>query len=175
MVALSWPGWSSDPAARTDDMRLTVYTDYSLRVLMYLAVHSEPKPTISEIASSYGVSRNHLMKVVYELGLAGYIETVRGKGGGLRLARTPEQIVLGEVVRRTEPDFALVPCFDPVNARCAITPACKLRSALHQAQSAFLAVLDCYTLADLVENRSSLAVLLDRGADPVTPTANTAP
>ena len=147
-------------------MRLTVYTDYALRVLMYLAIHPEPKPTIGEIASSYAVSRNHLMKVVYELGVAGYIETVRGKGGGLRLARSPESIVLGEVIRRTEPDMALVPCFDPVNTVCAITPACKLRVALHQARAAFLDVLDSYTLADLVENRAVLQPLLAREPAP---------
>ncbi|MFI4949710.1 MAG: Rrf2 family transcriptional regulator [Caulobacterales bacterium] len=144
-------------------MRLTVYTDYALRVLMYLAVHPEPKPTIGGIASSYGVSRNHLMKVVYELGVAGYIETVRGKNGGLRLARRPQDIVLGELIRRTEPDMALVPCFDPVNAPCAITPACRLRGALHQARAAFLEVLDGYTLADLVGNRPALERLLARG------------
>jgi Rrf2 family nitric oxide-sensitive transcriptional repressor len=144
-------------------MRLTVYTDYALRVLMYLAVHLEPKPTIGEISSSYGVSRNHLMKVVYELGVAGYIETVRGKNGGLRLARRPEDIGLGELIRQTEPDMALVPCFDPVNAPCAITPACRLRGVLHQARAAFLEVLDSYTLADLVGNRPALEQLLGRG------------
>ena len=144
-------------------MRLTVYTDFSLRVLMYVALHPERRPTIAEIASSYGVSKNHLMKVVYELGLAGYIETARGKNGGLRLARRPQDIVLGEVVRRTEPDMALVPCFDPVKAACVITPACTLRRALHEAQSAFLKVLDAYTLADLVENRNALSALLARG------------
>lgn len=144
-------------------MRLTVYTDYALRVLMYLAVHSGPKPTIGEIASSYRVSRNHLMKVVYELGVAGYIETVRGKNGGLRLARRPQDIGLGELIRQTEPDMALVPCFDPVNSPCAIAPACRLRGALHQARAAFLDVLDGYTLADLVGNRPALQDLLGRG------------
>ena len=151
-------------------MRLTVYTDYSLRTLMYVALHPDRLPTIAEIATSYGVSKNHLMKVVYELGLAGYLETVRGKNGGLRLAQKPEDIILGEVVRRTEPDMALMPCFDPVNARCAITPVCTLRHALHEAQRAFLKVLDAYSLADLVENRSALRDLLAQGlaaaADP---------
>lgn len=141
-------------------MRLTVYTDYALRVLMYLAVRPEARPTIGSIAEAYGVSRNHLMKVVYELGLAGYVETVRGKHGGLRLARPAAEIVLGEIVRRTEPDFALVPCFDPVNAACAIAPSCQLRGALHQAQAAFLQVLDSYTLADLTGNRGQLAAAL---------------
>lgn len=145
-------------------MRLTVYTDFSLRVLMYVALQPERLPTIAEIATSYGISKNHLMKVVYELGLAGYLETVRGKNGGLRLARRPEEIILGEVVRRTEPDMALVPCFDPINAPCVITPACKLRRALHEARTAFLKVLDDYSLADLVENRGALSRLLALGA-----------
>jgi Rrf2 family nitric oxide-sensitive transcriptional repressor len=145
-------------------MRLTVYTDYALRVLMFLAVHPEPKPTIGQIATSYGISRNHLMKVVYELGLAGYIETTRGKKGGLRLARSASDISLGDLVRHTEPDMALVPCFDPVNVSCALTPACKLRGVLHQAQAAFLKVLDDHTLADLVENRLALEHLLARRA-----------
>jgi Rrf2 family nitric oxide-sensitive transcriptional repressor len=143
-------------------MRLTVYTDYALRVLMYVALHPERLPTIGEIASSYGISRNHLMKVVYELGLASYVVTVRGKNGGLRLARAPQDIVLGEVVRRTEPDMALVPCFEPTRAPCAITPACILRRALHEARSAFLEVLDGYTLADLVKNRTMLSALLEQ-------------
>ncbi len=152
-------------------MRLTVYTDFSLRVLMYVALQPERLPTIAEIAASYGISKNHLMKVVYQLGLAGYVETVRGKNGGLRLALRPEEIILGAVVRRTEPDMALVPCFDPVNGACAITPACKLRRALHEARAAFLKVLDDYSLADLVENRDALSRLL--ALDPATPPAIT--
>ena len=141
-------------------MRLTVYTDYALRVLMYVAVRHEPLPTIGQIADAYQISRNHLMKVVYELGQAGYLETVRGKNGGLRLARRPEEIVLGRLVRETEPDMALVPCFDPINAKCAITPACRLRGALAEARTAFLAVLDAYSLADLVSNGEPLRQLL---------------
>lgn len=141
-------------------MRLTVYTDFSLRVLMYLAAHPERRPTIAEIATSYDVSRNHLMKVVFELGRAGYVRTVRGRNGGLQLACEPETIGLGEVVRRTEPDLALVPCFEPVCAACAILPACRLRSALHRASAAFMAVLDDYSLADLAANRDELRALL---------------
>jgi Rrf2 family nitric oxide-sensitive transcriptional repressor len=141
-------------------MRLTVYTDFSLRVLMYVALHAERRPTIAEVASSYGISRNHVMKVVYQLGLAGYLETSRGQSGGMRLARPPQDIILGEVVRRTEPDLALAPCFDPVKSSCAITPACKLRGALQRARDAFLAVLDGFSLADLVENREALRELL---------------
>ena len=148
-------------------MRLTVYTDYALRVLMYVAVRPEPLPTIGQIADAYQISRNHLMKVVYELGQAGYLETVRGKNGGLRLARKPQEIGLGRLVRETEPDMALVPCFDPIRAQCAITPACRLRGALAEARAAFLAVLDGYTGGDLVGNGASLQALL--GLAPAEP------
>jgi len=146
-------------------MRLTVFTDFSLRVLMYIALQPGRLPTIGEIASSYGISKNHLMKVVYELGVAGYIETVRGKGGGLRLARAPEAINLGEIIRHTEPDMALLPCFEPLCGACVITPACKLKNALQEARDAFMAVLDGYSLADLVKKRAPLSVLLARGPD----------
>lgn len=158
------------PAARHGKarMRLTVYTDFSLRVLMYVALHPERRPTIAEIAASYGISKNHIMKVVHQLGVAGYIQTVRGQNGGMRLARPAQDIILGEVVRRTEPDLALVPCFQPINACCVITPACKLRRALQQAQSAFLTVLDHYSLADLVENGDALRELFDQALTPAT-------
>lgn len=146
-------------------MRLTVYTDYALRVLMYVAVRPDPLPTIGQIADAYQISRNHLMKVVYELGQAGYLETVRGKNGGLRLARSPQEIGIGRLVRETEPDMALMPCFDPINAQCAITPVCRLRGVLAEARAAFLDVLDGYTLADLVSNGASLQALL--GVAPV--------
>ena len=141
-------------------MRLTVYTDYSLRVLMFLAVKGDELATIAEIAKAYAISKNHLMKVVHQLGLAGYVETVRGKGGGLRLARPPQDIVLGKVVRRTEPDMALVPCFDPDDASCAIFSGCMLRGVLSEARDAFLAALDRHTLADLVRPRAPLQKLL---------------
>jgi Rrf2 family nitric oxide-sensitive transcriptional repressor len=143
-------------------MRLTAYTDFSLRVLMYLALHPDPKPTIAEIARAYAVSKNHLMKVVFELGRDGFIATVRGKNGGLRLGRPAAEIGLGEVVRRTEPDMALVPCFTPVRAACVITPACRLRGVMEEARSAFLDVLDGYTLADLVKDPDALLALLAR-------------
>ena len=110
-------------------MRLTVYTDYALRVLMYLAVKEDGLATIDEIAKSYSISKNHLMKVVHQLGVAGYIETVRGRGGGLRLAKPVEAIGLGEVVRYTEPDMAIASCFKPVEAPCAIRQCCVLRRA----------------------------------------------
>ena len=142
-------------------MRLTVHTDYALRVLMYLALKEDRLATIGEIAKSYGISKNHLMKVVYELGVAGYVETVRGRGGGLRLAKPVKSIGLGEVVRYTEPDMAIVSCFEPVNAPCTIHPGCVLKRALKKAADAFIEVLDGYTLDDLVRPRSKLAGLLD--------------
>lgn len=141
-------------------MRLTIYTDYSLRLLMYLAVNEDRLATIAEIAKSYDISKNHLMKVAYQLGVAGYIETVRGRSGGLRLAKSSKNINLGEVVRRTEPDMALVPCFKPIDAFCAIRPSCVLRGALHRAQTAFVKVLEEYSLSDLVQPRSKLRTLL---------------
>jgi Rrf2 family nitric oxide-sensitive transcriptional repressor len=141
-------------------MRLTVYTDYALRLLMYLALREDGLATISEVAASYGISRNHLMKVAYDLGAAGYIKTVRGRGGGLKLAKAGLSIRLGDVVRCTEPDMALVTCFEPVGAPCAIVRCCVLRGALERARDAFLDVLDGYTLADLVRPRSRLRTML---------------
>jgi len=146
-------------------VRLTVYTDYSLRVLMFLALKRDRLATISEIAKAFDISKNHLMKVVHQLGVAGYVTTVRGKGGGLRLARRPDEIVLGEVVRRTEPDMALVPCLAPDDAFCMIFPSCALRSVLTEARDAFLAVLDRCSLADLVQRRARLRKLLSIEAD----------
>ena len=130
-------------------MRLTVYTDYSLRLLMYLALKDDGLATIEEIAKSYGISKNHLMKVAHQLGVAGYVDTVRGRHGGLRLAKPAKAIGLGEVVRHTEPDMAIVMCFEPINADCAVLPYCVLRKALARARDAFVAVLDDYTLVTL--------------------------
>lgn len=141
-------------------MRLTVYTDYSLRMLMYLAVREGARITIAEVAAAYGISKAHSTKVAHQLGLAGYVGTIRGKGGGLGLARPAKEIRLGDVVRHTEPDMALVPCFGPVHGSCPIVPACGLRGALHEARQAFLAVLDRYSLDDLVQRRAELAGLL---------------
>ncbi|MGN7941362.1 RrF2 family transcriptional regulator [Metabacillus sp. 22489] len=138
-------------------MRLTNYTDYSLRVLIYLA--TKPKDefsNIKEIAEAYNISKNHLMKVTYELGKMNIIETVRGRNGGIRLAHAPEEINIGEVVRQTEEDFHLVECFDKERNQCIISPTCGLKHVLNKALQAYLAVLDEYTLADLVKNQSSL-------------------
>ena len=142
-------------------MHLTFHTDYALRVLLYLRLRGEEKSTVQEIADAYAISKNHLMKVVHQLGVAGYVETVRGRGGGLRLAKPMEAIGLGEVVRRTEPDMAIVSCFKPIEEPCAIRPCCVLKNAFGKARDAFLDVLDGYTLKDLVEPRSRLARLLD--------------
>jgi Rrf2 family nitric oxide-sensitive transcriptional repressor len=141
-------------------MRLTAYTDFSLRVLMYLALHPDRRPTIAEIAERYAISKAHLMKVVYQLGQMGYVETIRGKGGGLTLAKRLEDISVGEIVRRTEPDMALVACFEAGEPTCVIAPACRLKGKLGEARAAFLKVLDDCTLAEVMGNRPALEVLL---------------
>ncbi len=146
-------------------MRLTTYTDYTLRTLMYLAVNREWHATIAEIARTYRISETHLMKIVHQLGIAGDIETVRGKNGGVRLGKPAQAINLGTVVRRTEPDMELVACFAGAEM-CAIGEACVLQKALHEALAAFLAVLDQYTLADLVAPRLRLAALLGISSSP---------
>ena len=127
---------------------------------MFLALRDDGLATIAVIAKAYGISKNNLMKVAHQLGLAGYIETVRSKGGGLRLARPPQDIVLGKVVRRTEPDMALVPCLAHDDASCAIHPSCALRGVLSEAGDAFLSVLDKHTLACLMRPRAPLQKLL---------------
>jgi Rrf2 family nitric oxide-sensitive transcriptional repressor len=146
-------------------MHLTTYTDYSLRVLIRLALTPARLSTIAEIADAYAISEHHLMKVVHELGLAGYIETIRGRGGGLRLARNPAEITVGEVVRRMEPDLNLVACFR-ADQTCTISAACTLTAVLGEALGAFLEVLDRYTLADLVEQPRRLSRLLKIPLDP---------
>jgi len=140
-------------------MRLTVYSDYALRLLMYAALRPGELVTIQQVADAYGISRNHLMKVAFELGRYGFLETVRGRRGGVRLARPPEKIGLGEVVRRTEDDFILVECFGAADG-CVLSGPCRLKGALARALKAYLAVLDDYTLADLTQNHRELARLL---------------
>lgn len=137
-------------------MRLTLHTDYSLRLLMLLAMEPEALHTIEEIAQRYDISRNHLMKVVQTLAQAGFVRSVRGRGGGLRLAKAAAQINLGAVVRATEDSFALVECFDRERNSCVVAPACGLRGPIEKALQAFLGVLDRYSLADLIKNPSSL-------------------
>ena len=129
-------------------MRLTLYSDYSLRVLLYLSHKEGETVTITELADFYKISRNHLVKVVHNLGINGFIATSRGKHGGIRLARPAHEITIGEVVRHTEPDFDLLECFNPETDQCVITNTCSLKSMLFEARSAFIKVLDRYTLAE---------------------------
>jgi Rrf2 family nitric oxide-sensitive transcriptional repressor len=138
-------------------MRLTTFSDYTLRTLMYLALHPNRFVTIAEIAGAYKISSNHLMKVVQDLSGSGAVVTLRGQRGGLRLARPATEIRVGDVIRRTEPDTALVPCLD-----CVIHPGCRLHGLLDQAMEAFMAVLDRHTIADLVANPGALMPLLNR-------------
>ncbi|MNQ38215.1 HTH-type transcriptional repressor NsrR [compost metagenome] len=137
-------------------MRLTRYTDYAMRVLLYLAARPDRLCSISEIAGAYGISQNHLMKVVSDLVGAGYLDSVRGRSGGVRLARPPSEINIGAVVRHTEDGFDLVDC-----GNCVIAPACGLTGALAQALSAFMKVLDGYTLENLTSRRLDMAGLFD--------------
>lgn len=140
-------------------MRLSSYSDYALRILIYLALQPDRLPTIAEIADSYAISKNHLMKVAHQLGQGGYIETVRGRGGGLRLGKPAAQIRIGDVVRFTEPDLAIVECMGE-GAACRLTPACTLKGLLGEALQAFLGVLDEYTLADITRQKLTLGSLL---------------
>jgi Rrf2 family nitric oxide-sensitive transcriptional repressor len=141
-------------------MRLTLYTDYALRVLMHAAIKDDALSTIPEIAASFEISRGHVMKVVNQLGQAGYLETIRGKGGGIRLARPAARINLGAVVRSMEKELGVVGCLQGLDGYCRLETACILRRALGEATDAFLATLDRYTLADLVRPRRALARLL---------------
>lgn len=133
-------------------MRLTQWTDYTLRVLMYCAasVHRSSPVTITEIAESHAISRSHLTKIVHVLAARGWLETTRGRGGGMRLLVPAEKIGLGEVVRATETDFSMVECFDPASNLCRLSRHCNLKAILHEATQSYLAVLDRVTLADLV-------------------------
>ena len=137
-------------------MRLTQYTDYALRALIYLGSRDDGLTSIAEIARAYAISQNHLMKVVQHLGQLGYIDTLRGRNGGIRLGKPADHICIGELVRHTEGDIELVDCDS-----CAITGPCRLPSVFREATRAFLAVLDKYTLQDLLGSRDDLRVLLN--------------
>ncbi len=137
-------------------MRLTLHTDYALRLLMVLAMEPDDLHTVEEVARRYRISRNHLTKVTQTLVQAGFVDSQRGRGGGLRLARLAEAINLGAVVRATEDSFVLVECFDPARSTCVIASACGLRGPLDEALRAFLAVLDRYSLADLIKHPRAL-------------------
>lgn len=131
-------------------MRLSEYTDYTLRVLMYCAAHRERLVTIAELAEHHRLSKNHLMKVVNDLAHRGLIETTRGRGGGLRLLPEPEAIRIGDVVRATETDFRLVECFDADTDACTLTPSCRLKHLFGEALHGYFKALDGATLADMV-------------------------
>lgn len=131
-------------------MQLTYFTDYALRVLIYAAVRPGSRCLTSDVATAFGMSRHHVVKVVNELRHLGYLDTTRGREGGFALARQPDRIRIGEVVRRTEGSMALVECFNRDTNTCPLSPACGLKGVLREAFDAFLAVLDRATLADLV-------------------------
>jgi Rrf2 family nitric oxide-sensitive transcriptional repressor len=141
-------------------MRLTAFTDYSLRVLIYLAAEPSRRTTIAEIAKAFDVSENHLTKVVHLLGRQGWIETVRGKGGGMQLAKQPQDICIGKVVRDTEGADMPAECFAVDGGHCIISRSCRLKGILGEAVSAFYSVLDHYTLADITRNRGVLGKVL---------------
>jgi Rrf2 family nitric oxide-sensitive transcriptional repressor len=142
-------------------MRLTTFSDYTLRTLTYLALHPDRFVTIAEIAAAYSISGNHLMKVVQTLAGSGDVISLRGPRGGLRLSRPASEIKLGDVIRRTEPDAALTACFGTPDT-CVVQSACMLTGILNMALQAFMAVLDNHTLADLVADPATLVPLLDR-------------
>jgi len=131
-------------------MRLTDYTDYTLRVLMFCAVHTDRPISIAEIADGHGISKNHLMKIVNDLARQGLLETTRGRGGGLRLLRDPASIGVGDVVRAAETDFRLVECFDPSSNACTLAPGCRLKGLFGRALQAYFQTLDGATLADIM-------------------------
>lgn len=138
-------------------MRLTRYTDYSLRVLIHLALNDDRLCSIGEISRTYEVSHNHLMKVVNALAHDGFIETVRGRAGGMRLARPADEITVGEVVRRTEEGFQLADC-----SSCALSPACGLTGVLAKGMQAMMMVFDSFTVADLLTDRNAMRQLMNR-------------
>jgi Rrf2 family transcriptional regulator, nitric oxide-sensitive transcriptional repressor len=137
-------------------MRLSEYTDYTLRVLMYCAAHRDRLVTIGELAEQHGLSKNHLMKVVNHLARKGLLETTRGHGGGLRLLAEPETIRIGDVVRATETDFRLVECFDATTNACTLTPSCRLKHLFDDALAGYFKALDGATLADMTQGPKGL-------------------
>lgn len=143
-------------------MQLTQFSDYSLRVLIYLTQKHDGFATITEIADFYRISRNHLVKVVHYLSTRGVLHTLRGKSGGMRLAYPAQELRLGDLIRLTEANFELVECFSQQNNQCVITSHCRLQGILREAHSAFLAVLDRYTLADAVYGKIDIHSLLQR-------------
>jgi Rrf2 family transcriptional regulator, nitric oxide-sensitive transcriptional repressor len=142
-------------------VHLTQFSDYSLRLALYLACHPDRVVSVDEVSRAYAISRHHLVKVVQTLTDLGVVESQRGRGGGMRLAKRPAEINVGWLIRRTEPHLNLVECFDPATNTCPIAPACGLKGALMRAQQAFLEVLDAYNLDDFQSRRRDLVALLD--------------
>lgn len=142
-------------------MKLTAFTDYSLRVLIYLAANPGKKATIAEVSRVFGVSEHHLMKVVHFLGKKGWISTLRGKGGGMLLEKAPQDICIGQVVRDTEGELAPAECFEAGGGHCTIGQCCQLKGVLADAIKAFYSVLDRYTVADVTSNQEELAQVLN--------------
>ncbi len=138
-------------------MRLTAFTDYTLRTLMYLAQHEDRLVTIQEIAELHDISKSHLTKVAHQLGMSNMVETIRGRNGGLKLNLPPEQINIGEVVRNAESDFDMAECFDRNSNTCSYAGACVLKAVLRRATDAYLSELDAVTLADLITKKSSIS------------------
>lgn len=134
-------------------MRLTQFTDYSLRVLIYLGLHRDNRVTIDELTQAYGVSRHHIRSVVHKLSTLGYVDSTQGKGGGLTLAMDTKDISVREVVENTENDFYIVECFNPDGSSCPIEPMCVLKQALSKASLSFLQALGKYTIEDLIKNK----------------------
>ncbi len=145
-------------------MQLTRFTDFSLRVLISLATRPDELATVAALAQEHGISRHHLTRVVHQLGVKGYIETMRGKGGGFRLARVPEAIRVGDVVRDMESGFEIAECFQPGQSSCRLMPGCTLKGVLGEAAQAFLATLDRYTLADLLAPAGQVVTPATRSA-----------
>ncbi len=141
-------------------MKLSAYSDYSIRVLMQAALRQPGRVTVDEVAGTFGISRHHLVKVVHDLGRSGYLQTQRGIGGGFTLARPPGEISLGDIVRLGEESETVIDCMDKPNQPCRIFPACRLKGVLDEAAAAFFAVLDGYTLADLVKQPSKMRAVL---------------
>lgn len=141
-------------------MRLTQFTDYSLRTLIFLALHPNKRVTINQLTDAYGISRNHLRSVVHKLAKLGYVNSIQGKGGGLTLAMPAADISLADVVQECESDFYIVECFNPDGKTCAIEPLCILKQALHSAFQSFLHALENYSIEDLIYNRKPQLIAL---------------
>jgi len=142
-------------------MQLTQYTDYSLRVLIFLGINPGRRCTITEISEAFNINRNHLVKVVHHLSSTDWVKTIRGKSGGMELGLPADQINLGDVVNHTEPNSILLECFDVETNTCPILPACALRHALYRAQKAFMDVLASYSLEDVLQNKTEITMMLN--------------